>query len=466
MGKGKERSVRAKRSGFSRRRGGILAAFYLAGFLITAAPGGVRAASPSDSGSKEVKSSIEAALDWLVRHQSPDGRWSSHDFVTMCDKETGPCRNAPWNKAPWGRDDGRGWKGHDIGVTALAILAFTGWGHTHQSGRRREYVSTVQKAVDFLKRVQISGTGNPDYDGCFRFKSTLPPEGMPKNKIRDLDEKVEWMYDHAVATMAMAEVLFLSGDREGLGSCVERAAEFCLHARKKGAGWRYSVKSVVSDTSVTGWMVGALSAVRTCRIMGLVSAPGERELDGSLKDALKWIDFVTERSTGAVGYMSPGDQGSILVEISRVRGGYPYDKKIPVMTAVGLSCRYCGGRKSSAPVMRKGMKLLMNHLPLWRTREGKKKSTISFLYWYFGSLAAFHRGGRDWQRWHTALRKALIPTQRKKGDVKGRGCEAGSWDPIGEWGIAGGRVYSTALGALALEVYFRWKRAQEFEREK
>ena len=38
--------------------------------------------------------------------------------------------------------------------------------------------------------------------------------------------------------------------------------------------------------------------------------------------------------------------------------------------------------------------------------------------------------------------------------------EDGSWDPIGEWGIAGGRVYSTAIGAMTLEVYYRFRRLQ------
>ena len=34
----------------------------------------------------------------------------------------------------------------------------------------------------------------------------------------------------------------------------------------------------------------------------------------------------------------------------------------------------------------------------------------------------------------------------------------GSWDPNGPWGYAGGRVYSTALMVLCLEVYFRYAR--------
>ena len=36
----------------------------------------------------------------------------------------------------------------------------------------------------------------------------------------------------------------------------------------------------------------------------------------------------------------------------------------------------------------------------------------------------------------------------------------GSWDPIGEWCVAGGRVYATAINALTLEVYYREARSQ------
>ena len=36
------------------------------------------------------------------------------------------------------------------------------------------------------------------------------------------------------------------------------------------------------------------------------------------------------------------------------------------------------------------------------------------------------------------------------------GDDRGSWDPVGPWGFAGGRVYSTASMVLCLEVYFRY----------
>ena len=50
-----------------------------------------------------------------------------------------------------------------------------------------------------------------------------------------------WIYDHALATMAVGEILVLSGDTLGLGRTVEAAAELCLEARNEGQGWRYGL---------------------------------------------------------------------------------------------------------------------------------------------------------------------------------------------------------------------------------
>jgi hypothetical protein len=50
------------------------------------------------------------------------------------------------------------------------------------------------------------------------------------------------------------------------------------------------------------------------------------------------------------------------------------------------------------------------------------------------------------------MKNALVPTQKREG------CENGSWDPIGAWGTAGGRVYATAINCLSLEIYYRYGR--------
>jgi hypothetical protein len=55
-----------------------------------------------------------------------------------------------------------------------------------------------------------------------------------------------------------------------------------------------------------------------------------------------------------------------------------------------------------------------------------------------------------WQSWNTALSMVLVNSQLEEGP------EAGSWEPNCIWGGYGGRVYSTAVAAMCLEVYYRY----------
>jgi hypothetical protein len=74
----------------------------------------------------------------------------------------------------------------------------------------------------------------------------------------------------------------------------------------------------------------------------------------------------------------------------------------------------------------------------------------NFYYWYYGTLAMYQRGGADWKTWNEVLRELLVGTQVKFGAV------AGSWEPRDPWGGYGGRLYSTALATLCLEVPYRF----------
>ena len=74
-------------------------------------------------------------------------------------------------------------------------------------------------------------------------------------------------------------------------------------------------------------------------------------------------------------------------------------------------------------------------------------------YWYYATLAMYQVGGNAWKTWRQAMGPAMVETQRKDGDF----CQyKGSWDPIGPWGADGGRVYSTAVMAMCLQVYYRY----------
>jgi len=57
--------------------------------------------------------------------------------------------------------------------------------------------------------------------------------------------------------------------------------------------------------------------------------------------------------------------------------------------------------------------------------------------------------GTHWKAWNDRLRDHLIKTQSVKGAL------AGSWAPVDARERAGGRICSTALRLLMLEVYYR-----------
>ena len=78
---------------------------------------GRKAAVQQYGGTIESEAAVDLALDWLKRHQSPDGQWSGAQFGAQC-VHGGRCQRVR--------------NSHDIALTGFAILTFTGRGHTHR----------------------------------------------------------------------------------------------------------------------------------------------------------------------------------------------------------------------------------------------------------------------------------------------------------------------------------------------
>jgi hypothetical protein len=112
------------------------------------------------------------------------------------------------------------------------------------------------------------------------------------------------------------------------------------------------------------------------------------------------------------------------------------------MTAEALACRLFLGMTPDHPAALEAVDMLAQSPP---ARESPNAYT-----WYYATLASFHAGGPQWDRWNERLQSALLPLQRRES-----GSLDGSWDPDPVWGGHGGRVYSTALSAMTLEVYYR-----------
>jgi hypothetical protein len=82
--------------------------------------------------------------------------------------------------------------------------------------------------------------------------------------------------------------------------------------------------------------------------------------------------------------------------------------------------------------------------PAWKPIEKMEK--LDYYYLYHGTMAIYRMGGKDWESWNKALVRTLLATQDP----------SGCW-PIDRWTKDGGRVYSTAMAALCLEVYYRYQ---------
>jgi hypothetical protein len=79
------------------------------------------------------------------------------------------------------------------------------------------------------------------------------------------------------------------------------------------------------------------------------------------------------------------------------------------------------------------------------------KRQPNFYYWYYGSLCMMQARNDDWKRWNTRSREALIALQNKGGPTDG------AWDTDPKYADRGGRVYTTAIATLTLEVYYRYQ---------
>jgi len=81
-------------------------------------------------------------------------------------------------------------------------------------------------------------------------------------------------------------------------------------------------------------------------------------------------------------------------------------------------------------------------LPSWPGAKGAPAA--DFLTWQLATCVMMQQGGDESLDWEQALEAALLPHQRTDG------AHAGSWDPIDRRGRECGRVYATAVNALAL----------------
>jgi hypothetical protein len=293
----------------------------------------------------------------------------------------------------------------DVGVTGLALLAFLGAGHTEKVG---EYKNNVQRAVKWLISHQAAN-------------GRIGIEGK-------LDSYGGGGYGAAISTLAISEAAGMANIKE-TKEAAQKAINYCTEIHQQGEGsekgaWRYNAKSE-PDTSVTGWFIMAL---KSAKVAGL------QVNHASFEGAMKYLDAVEEKNAGQ------GDYGPAS-RYNYMKGKHHTRRT----TAIGILARQFLGVQKEQLQSSCALMITENGTPAKWSEHG-----TDMYYWYYGTLAMFQQGDDLWKKWNEDMKPTLIDNQCKQGD------DAGSWPVIGVYSDAWGRVGQTALGALCLEVYYRY----------
>lgn len=286
----------------------------------------------------------------------------------------------------------------DTGVSGLALLAFLSGGHTHTSSG--EHQQTVQRGLVYLIRSQMP---SGDLSGS-------------KQIGQDASVTNAKMYCHGIATLALAEAYAMTHD-EALKQPLMLAVAYTLKAQdSRSGGWRYRPGDT-GDLSQFGWQAMSLRSVERSGI----------RLEPIVKQRMfHFLDSCATGPDGGLARYRPAEGAAS-----------------PTMTAEALACRLLLNHRASVSAQLEARNYLLAHLP------GVGEDNV--YYWYYATLALFQLQDESWRRWNVAMKSKLVGSQKAAYEPDG-----GSWDPDRLWGGYGGRVYSTAMSCLCLEVYYRY----------
>jgi hypothetical protein len=197
-------------------------------------------------GTPESETAVDRGLEWLARHQWPDGGWSFRHPKKSRARNSGSSASR-------------------TAATGLALLCFLGRDHHHV--KPSEYQKVVLNGLNFLLQTSRDG---------------------------DLTQLTEHsMYGQGMATLALAEAYALSQD-PALKEPTQQAIDFIVAAQHPLGGWRY-MPGQLGDINVTGWQWMAL---KTAGMAGLDVPPETMQ---------KTIKFVNSQTVSPGAYFTyPG----------------------------------------------------------------------------------------------------------------------------------------------------------------
>ena len=236
----------------------------------------------------------------------------------------------------------------------------------------------------------------------------------PDGSLGGNGQAFEFMYCHAMAACALSEAYGMTHDTR-LEKPVRRAIAFTVSAQDpRGGGWRYRPGDP-GDTSQLGWQ---LMALKSAALAGIPMPPSTRA------GIIRFLRSVSSGKQGGLASYRPGEAPTRS------------------MSAEALVCWQFLGLPREHPACNEAGDYLLTELP--------GAGVPNDYYWYYATIAMYQLQGDYWQRWNEALQSTLLVRQVKDGPL------TGSWNTDTLWGGYGGRVYTTAIATLALEVYYRF----------
>lgn len=222
------------------------------------------------------------------------------------------------------------------------------------------------------------------------------------------------MYGHGIALMAISEALGMTKLDERYDSDLlyhaEQGTRFTVTAQHPSGSWGY-VPGSPGDTTLTGWQILSLIGAKKA---------GIQTRSDTFSRAKGFLMSIREEPGYQFGYRTP--------------------KAEPTTTAIALSLLMYLGQKPGYTYFDRAIDKL--------AKDGPKLTNV--YHDYYATMALHHFRHRDWETWNTKVRDHLVRTQATDGH------EAGSWHFKDKWGDVGGRVYTTAMSTLILEVYYRF----------
>ena len=283
-------------------------------------------------------------------------------------------------------------------ATGLALMSLLGAGYTHEAG---PYQLEIRAGLEFLiSKMRVGPRGG-----------NLTISGGGKAN----------MYAQAIATIALSEAYAMTRD-PALEQPVREAQKYICTAQNEFNGsWGYQ-PGQAGDLTVTGWQVTAL---KSCRLAGIPVDPKV------WNKARKFIESTSDTG-GLFGYKKP---------VNKKVSDRKRDYQVQTTTAVGsLLQMYLGTPRETASLLN-GADYL--------AEEGVSETDIYFNY--YATQVFRHYGGESWKEWNSVMREHLIDTQDHS-----TGHARGSWYFPDKHGKVGGRLYTTAMAVMTLEVYYRY----------